>query len=119
MARVLVAEDDTLDLMILQSLLAKGGHDLVVAPDGAAALALYETDKFDLVIADLVMPVVGGVELIREILASDPGASIIAISGMSPEQLPLAQDSGAVRTLTKPLDTELFLRTMKEVLGGA
>ncbi|MSR21971.1 MAG: response regulator [Gemmatimonadetes bacterium] len=117
MARILVVDDDALDLMVLQSMLGKGGHDLVLAPDGAAALAVYQTSKFDLVVADLVMPSLNGLELIREILAMDPNASIIAISGMSPEYIPLAEDYGAIRALTKPLDAELFLRTVQEVLG--
>ena len=117
MARILVVEDDPLDLMILDSLLTMEGHEVVSAEDGASALALYRGQKFDLVVTDLVMPRLNGLRLVREILEHDPNAAIIAISGISPEQLPLAEDLGAVGTLTKLLDRDVLLSTVEEALG--
>ncbi len=117
MARILVVDDDPLDLMILDSLLTAEGHELVFADDGSSALAFYTEQEFDLVVTDLVMPGIDGLRLIKEIMERNPGAAIIAISGMSPEQLPLARDYGAVQTLAKPIDRDALLATVEGVLG--
>ena len=117
MARILVVDDDPLDLMILDSLLTAEGHELVFSEDGASALALYTRQEFDLVVTDLVMPRLNGLRLIKEIIRQNPNAAIIAISGMSPEQLPRARDYGAVQTLAKPIDRDELLATIEEALG--
>ena len=62
------------------------------------------------------MPWLNGLRLIREILRRDAKAAIIAISGVSPEHLPLAEDFGALETLTKPLDRDVLLRTVERAL---
>ena len=116
MARILVVDDDQMDRMILDSLLTEAGHELVLAEEGLSALDLYREQKFDLVVTDLVMPKLSGLRLIREILVQHSEAVIIAISGMSPEHLPLAEDFGAVETLTKPLDRDVLLRTVERAL---
>ncbi len=116
MARILVVDDDPVDRMILESLLTQEGHDLTFAEDGARALALYRKHSFDLVVTDLVMPTFGGLRLIKEIIALAPDAAIIAISGMSPEQLPLAEDYGARRVLRKPLTQDSLREAVSAVL---
>ena len=116
MARILVVDDDQMDRMILDSLLTEAGHELVFAEEGLSALDLYREQKFDLVVTDLVMPKLSGLRLIREILVQHSEAVIIAISGMSPERMPLAEDLGAVETLTKPLDRDVLLRTVERAL---
>ena len=116
MARILVVDDDPVDRMILESLLAQEGHELTFAEDGGQGLALYQKKKFDLVVTDLVMPKVNGLRLIKEMLKADPDAVIIAISGMSPEQLPRAEDYGAVGVLKKPLRRDPLLRAVSTAL---
>ena len=103
--------------MILDSLLTAEGHEVVVTDNGKSALALYRGQKFDLVVTDLVMRGINGLRLIREIREQDPNASIIAITGISPEHLPLAQDYGAVATLTKPIDRDVLLGAIDKALA--
>src|SRR5687767_13598167 len=103
--------------MILESLLSAEGHDLVFAEDGEAGLALYKKQSFDLVVTDLVMPKLNGLRLIKEIIGSDPDASVIAISGLSPEHLPLAEDYGAVGVLPKPIERDALLRSVSAALA--
>src|SRR5687767_15283491 len=103
--------------MILESLLSAEGHDLVFAEDGEAGLALYKKQSFDLVVTDLVMPKLNGLRLIKEIIASDPNARILAISGLSPEHLPLAQDYGAIGVLTKPIQRDPLLESVSAALA--
>ena len=117
MARILVVDDDALDRMILDSILTAEGHELVVTDTGKSALALYRRQKFDLVITDLVMHEMDGLSLIREIREQDPNAAIIAITGLAPWDLPLAEDCGAVGTVTKPIDREVLLGTIDEALA--
>ena len=104
--------------MIIDSLLTAEGHVLVMADSGESALGLYKTQKFDLVLTDLVMHGINGLRLIREIHEMDPKAIIIAITGLSPEQLPLAEDYGAVGTLTKPVDRDVLLGTIDKALAS-
>ena len=103
--------------MILDSLLTAEGHEVVVSDNGESALVLYIGQKFDLVVTDLVMRGINGLRLIREIREQDPNASIIAVTGISPEHLPLAQDYGAVATLTKPIDRDVLLGAIDEALA--
>jgi CheY-like chemotaxis protein len=117
-ARILVVDDDPVDRMIIESLLTQDGHDLSFAEDGAAGLARYQKKKFDLVVTDLMMPNVNGLRMIKELMAFDPKAKIIAISGTSAQQLPLAEDYGAVGILRKPVQREPLLKAVNAALGG-
>ena len=116
-ARILIVDDDAIDRMIMESLLGDEGHELAFAEDGAAALALYQKRAFDLVLTDLVMPKLNGLRLIKELIASDPGALIIAVSGTSPDQLPRAEDYGAIGVLTKPIERDALLRSVSAALA--
>jgi CheY-like chemotaxis protein len=116
-ALILVVDDDQIDRMILESLLRLDGHEVVFAEDGMAALDLYAKRAFDVVVTDLVMPRLNGLRLIKELVASDPGVQIIAISGISPEHLQLAEDYGAISVLTKPLQRDPLLQAVKAALA--
>jgi CheY-like chemotaxis protein len=116
-ARILIVDDDPIDRMIMESLLGAEGHDLVFAEEGGAALELYRKRAFDLVLTDLVMPKFNGLRLIKELIASDPGALIIAVSGNSPDQLPRAEDYGAIDVLTKPIERDPLLRSVSAALA--
>ena len=118
MGRILIADDEEMDRMFNASVLEEAGHQVLFAQDGETALATWQKQNVDLVITDLVMPQLNGMRLIRAILDQSPGARIIAISGVAPEQLDLAQDLGAMRTLFKPIPPETLLKTVEEVLGN-
>ncbi len=117
MARILIVDDDALDRMIIDSLVNQTGHEPVSVESGEEALALYRKEEFDLVVTDLVMPKGNGLLLIRAIMEIDPDASIIAITGSSPEQLSRAEDYGAVVTMVKPLDPDDLVQTIEKVLA--
>jgi CheY-like chemotaxis protein len=117
LALVLVVDDDQIDRMIIESLLRLDGHEIVFAEDGVKALAVYKKRRFDVVVTDLVMPNLNGLKLIKELLALDPRVSIVAISGMSPGQLFLAEDYGAMSVLAKPLQRDPFLKAVAEAVA--
>lgn len=119
MAKILIVDDEEGDRVKESSLLEAAGHELLFAPHGQAALAMWKEQLIDLVITDLAMSELNGLRLIKAIRAEDPVARIIAISGVAPEQLDLAQDFGAMRTLFKPVDPEEFVRVVEEVLRAS
>ena len=106
MARILVADDEPLVRNTLRRILEIDGHEVVEAENGEVALELFREQACDLVIADLFMPVMDGLELLNELSQRFPGAKLIAISGSIYERRPrfleIAGRIRSVRTLAKP-----------------
>ncbi|MFH1279260.1 MAG: response regulator [Candidatus Eisenbacteria bacterium] len=123
MARVLVVEDDPQVRMMLRMTLERAGCVVDEAEDGRVALRKHRQDPADLVITDIVMPEVEGIETIMELRRSSPALPIIAISGgghESPESyLTIAEKLGANRTFAKPVDREEMLEAVNDLLAGA
>jgi CheY-like chemotaxis protein len=106
MAEVLIADDDTAFLGLLTQLLEHAGHHVEVVPDGAAALARATSHHFDALIADIVMPNMDGLELIRTLQRRQPELVIIAVSGSGGAErghdyLRAAASFGAAATVPK------------------
>jgi CheY-like chemotaxis protein len=119
MARILIVDDEESDRLFERSVLSDAGHALYFAADGDVALKVYREHAVDLVITDLHMPHLNGLRLIREIREMHPDATVIAVSGVSADQLDLAADLGAVRTLFKPVTPTLLLKAVDEALAEA
>ena len=117
MARILIVDDDEMDRVMERSMLDGLGHTLMFASDGDAALSVYEKEDPDLVITDLAMPELNGLRLIQEIMELDPDARIIAVSGVSADQLDLAENMGAVYTLFKPVEHGELLAAVEQALN--
>lgn len=107
--RVLIAEDDELSLLIVESTMQKFGHECLTASDGIAAWELYQSTQVDVVISDWLMPGIDGIELCRRIRASPrPGyTSFIFLTALSDKANLLAGiEAGADDYLAKPLDPD-------------
>jgi two-component system cell cycle sensor histidine kinase/response regulator CckA len=94
-ASILLVEDDTAMRQFAKTVLSRLGHRVAEAADGESALVFFEKDKTfapDLLIADMVMPRMGGMELAETITKKHPSTSVLLISGY-PEQQILAQRS--------------------------
>ena len=83
MARILLAEDDDQLRIFLARGLERAGHTVESVGDGAAALALAQERDFDLLLADVVMPGLDGIELAREVTQRQPGIRIMFITGFA------------------------------------
>lgn len=127
MARVLVAEDDQSVLMMLNMLLEKDGHEVVLTADGKAALEALEAANetmFDLVVTDIFMPGMDGFELIGSIRKASPEMKIIVVSGrdgvseLGPNFLNFAKTLGADRVIAKPIDSTEFSLTVEQCLAA-
>ncbi len=81
MAKVLLVDDDISVLEMLSCVLEKDEHEVVNADKGSAALKAFYTGDFDLVITDLIMPEMDGMQLIEEMKRFAPTIKILAISG--------------------------------------
>lgn len=117
MARILIVDDEEIDRFFQSSVLKDAGHELLFAPDGEAALGVWRDQDIDLVITDLAMPHLNGLRLIKSLKELDPDARIIAVSGVAADQLDLAEDFGAMRTLFKPVGPEVLLTAVQEILA--
>lgn len=122
MARVLVIDDQDFVRLTIRRALEDGGHDVVEAADGDAALDTVADSDFDIVITDIVMPRKDGLETIRELKREKPDLKIIAISGGGQtnnlEYLEFAKRMGADHTLAKPLEARKILQLVNETGDG-
>ena len=124
MASILLMEDDDQLRTMLRLLLTRSGHQVWAAANGTGACELYQQQGFDLVITDLVMPDVEGLEMIMDLRRINQNVRIIAISGggqrggksTAEEYLLIAQKLGAQLTLAKPFDNQEFLDAVSLVL---
>ncbi len=118
MARVLIVEDDDMDRLLLESILEAPGHELSLASNGDEARLLYLEERFDVVVTDLHMAPGHGLELIQALTASDPEASIIAVSGTGTAQLDMARSLGARLAFAKPVDPQRLIDAVEEAAPG-
>lgn len=106
MANILLIEDDPTALQALVITLEEDGHQVRSAENGQVGLALFDRESFDLVITDLIMPEVEGMEVLQTIKRNDVSAKVLVISGggqiPSSFYLETAQKLGADNILAKP-----------------
>jgi CheY-like chemotaxis protein len=118
---VLVIDDEQYITRLLARVLAKAGYKTTVAGDGKEGVQRFREDPADVVIVDIFMPDMDGLEVIRELRKDFPQARFIAISGGGqmgmPDFLPTARKLGAQHILQKPIKNEKLLQTIKEVLS--
>ena len=114
---VLIVEDDPDVSKILQTLLeSQGGYSVTTAADGINALMVVGRERPDLMILDIKIPGVDGIEVCRQIKADPKGkTAIIAISGQ-PDSSAKALAAGADAFVSKPLDPEGLLVQVKKLL---
>ncbi len=121
MAHVLVVDDETSIVMVLQSMLTRLGYEVLTAANGAQAMDMVAMGSVDLVVTDIVMPDMNGIELITSLQEKYPKLKIIAMSGGSVDNGPDgylkdAYDLGAARCLAKPFMLSELSSLVKELL---
>jgi CheY-like chemotaxis protein len=121
MARILIVDDDEQIRTMLRATLERAGHEVTEAPDGRQALSLYQQLPADVVLADIIMPEMEGIETILRLRRDHPDVKIIAMSGgghIGPQSyLASAQHCGARYTFTKPIDREQLLGAIRELVA--
>jgi two-component system NtrC family response regulator len=105
--RILLADDDASLRRVLQFKLEKEGHDVTAVEDGEAALNQLRSDRWDLLLSDIRMPVVGGVELLELSKQLQPGLKVILITAHATvSQAVQAVKLGAFDYITKPFEDD-------------
>ncbi len=117
-ARILIVDDDEADRIVLGTILERAGHETYFATDGEEALSEYGGHAIDIIVTDLQMPKVHGLELITVLRDLSPRPAIIAISGTGSDQLDMAQAVGADATLVKPVDRIELLSAVAMAVAG-
>jgi CheY-like chemotaxis protein len=117
-AKILIVDDDA-DLRTLFGLgFLRRGHSIVVAGDGAAALECIVTHAPDLIITDITMPVMDGLELLRRLRADgQPALPVVAVSAHA-EQRAAATAAGADAFLVKPVALRQLAEVAEQLLAG-
>nr|WP_283814311.1 response regulator [Bradyrhizobium aeschynomenes] len=126
-AKILVVDDDPVMQLTIQRVLEHAGHAVGIAGDGQKALARFGSERFDLVVLDIFMPGMDGLEAMRMILKQTPGVPIIMTSGRShapnsvsePDYLTMATKLGAVSALPKPFKPATLLAMVSDCLASA
>ena len=112
--RVLVADDVAANRLVARAMLTSANHHVTLVEDGAAALTAVEAEVFDLVLMDLQMPVMDGLEATRRIRMLPPPHNQIPIVAVTasvlPEQVEACRSAGMDAHLSKPIDRESLLR---------
>ena len=117
MVNILVIDDDKNTRLLLRAVLESEGYDVFTASDGAEGLALMDKTHIDLVVLDIMMPVMDGYEFTRLLRESDNNLPILMISArMLPEDKHRGFIVGTDDYMTKPIDEEEMLLRIKALL---
>ena len=116
---VLVCDDAIFMRTMITDILNQAGYDIVgEAESGSQAVQRYRDLKPDLVTMDIVMPDMGGIEAVREIVKHDPDAKILMCSAMGQQALVVeAIQAGAKDFVVKPFQPSRVLEAVQRVLG--
>src|SRR5580658_4898823 len=119
MAKLLVVDDSSLSRRILRRILEEAGHKVSEANDGMIALEQYAVDRPDMVLLDVTMTEMNGLEVLRQLRALDANARVVmATADVQSSTRTLAEGSGAVGFVLKPFSSETILQAVNAALAG-
>jgi len=121
MARILLIDDDMQVVKLIRSFLERGQHEISTASDGLQGIRLMESQQFDLVILDVIMPEEDGLGVLTWLMGQKRQPKVIAISGGSASLdqsflLTLCGHFGACRVFPKPVDYSTLTDAVNDVL---
>ena len=119
MAKILTVDDAAFMRKVIKDTLTKAGYtEIYEAEDGAMAVEKYNEIKPDLVLMDITMPNMDGLEALKAIRAADGGANVVMCSAMGQETMVIdAIRSGAKDFIVKPFKPERVLKTVTSIVG--
>ncbi|MCO4783081.1 MAG: response regulator [Candidatus Cloacimonetes bacterium] len=119
----MVVDDQRIQRVVLEATLQHDNHEIIQAESGSKALFEYKNNDVDIVITDVLMPDMNGIELCFKLREINPDAKIIVISGgqvntpgAADEYLRLGTKSGALKTFIKPVHPQNLLNCIKELM---
>ncbi|HXC65600.1 MAG TPA: response regulator [bacterium] len=117
-AKILVVDDAQFMRMMLKNILSGAGYEIVgEGENGVQAIEKYKDLKPDLVVMDMIMPEMGGIDAVREIVKLDPGARVLMCSAMGQQALVVeAIQVGARDFIVKPFQPAGVLEAVAKAL---
>ena len=119
MARVLIVEDETNLRMLYRNMLGASGYEIMEVGSGAKALEVLSHKKIDAVVLDLGLPDIGGLQLMNEILARQPGLPIIITTDSDEVHKDSLMSWGAIASVAKSSGFEELKKTLARVIPTA
>ena len=121
MANILVVDDSSIDREIIKIILVQNGHNIIEAANGKEAMAHLQANPIDIVVTDIFMPEMDGLELAMEVRKSSATKGLIAISsggrvvkGM--QYLEHIKEFGADLSLEKPIVATTLINALDQIL---
>jgi CheY-like chemotaxis protein len=119
MSSILIVDDDRTTLYVLQNVLKGAGFTTAVAMDGVEALARLQAEAFDVLLLDVWMPRMNGLEVLAQLRARPQKPPVVVMtSDDTPETLLRAVREQAFRYVQKPIESTTLLATVRDVLGS-
>jgi len=118
-ARILVVDDSTTMRQMVAFTLAEAGHEVTEAEDGIAALAAAKARRFDLVITDVNMPGMNGIDLVknlREVPECKFTPILVLTTESGQEVKSRGREAGATGWIVKPFSPDVLIATLRKVL---
>ena len=116
-SRILIVDDSSMSRRIVRGILETAGHEVTEAADGLAALERYSLEKPDLVLLDMVMAGMYGLEVLQKLRELDGQARIIvATADIQHSTREMAEQAGSCGFVTKPIKKEELLSLVNSVL---
>ena len=117
MPRILLAEDDTSMREYLQRALQRVGYEVSAVGCGTEAMPLLETEQFDLLLTDIVMPEMDGIELAQRCAEVSPETKVMFITGFAAVTLKANREAPQARVLSKPFHLKDLVMEVERVFG--
>ncbi len=116
---ILIVDDAAFMRMMIKDILTKNGYNVAgEAENGLKAIDKYNEVKPDLVLMDITMPEMDGIQALKGIKAADPGAMVIMCSAMGQQAMVIESiQAGARDFIVKPFQAERVLEAVKKVVG--
>jgi two-component system, sensor histidine kinase RpfC len=120
--RILVAEDNAINRRVIEKILQRAGHDAIFAADGDEALDLLDRMQFDIVLMDMNMPAISGLDVARMYRFAHTDRPHLPIVALTAEATEAARrqcaNAGMDAFLTKPVDSKALFATIDRLVGG-
>ena len=117
MIRILLAEDEEAMRTYLARALSNAGYDVVAVDRGTAALPLLTSERFDLLLSDIVMPEMDGIELAQRCAEVSPDTKVMFITGFAAVTLKASREAPQAKVLSKPFHLKDLVLEVERVFG--
>lgn len=121
MARILVIEDEPVIAQVIRLLLEPHGHEVLIADDGSRGFAAAQRQAVDLIVLDLMMPVMDGFSVLEALRGNDRTASIpvMVLSARSDDETQRrCQEFGVETYLQKPFESEGLIQAVEDLIAS-